>query len=521
MSRTQQMIGVSALLGVAVLVTYGQVLGHGFINLDDDQYVTANSMVLGGLTVDGVVRSFIEFASFNWHPMTWMSHMLDVSLFGMAPSGHHATNVLLHTANTVMLFWILANATSRHWLAAITAGIFALHPAHVESVAWVSERKDVLSTFFLLLTLGQYLRYCAAPNAKTMALVTLCYALGLMSKPMLITLPFVLLLFDVWPLNRLSVDWNEARAQLPSLLKEKAALFGLTIASIVVTVVAQATGGAMKAGSVLSAGPRIENALVSYSRYTAKAFVPIDLAIYYPHPGGWPLLYVCGSGLLLIGISLAVVLRRKQQPYLAVGWFWFVGSLVPVVGLVQVGSQSLADRYTYVPYVGLSIAVVWGIADLLAGSQRGMRVGAAFAGLVVVIFGVQARSYAAKFENSITVFTHSLMSTDELYPSVIGQGNAPNQPSLPLHNGLYTPYYNLGTAYAEAGSYNKARQHFEAAIKAHPGFPEVYINLGVVLAQQGDYNGSRRYYEQALEVDPHNELALQNLALLRRLMKGQ
>lgn len=521
MSGSQKKIGLCVVLVAAVVAVYAQVIDHGFINLDDDQYVTANPRVLGGLSAEGIVWAFTEFASFNWHPLTWISHMLDVTLFGMDASGHHATNLLLHILNSVLLFWLLAKATGRDVSSAIVAALFALHPAHVESVAWVAERKDVLSTFFLLLTFGAYLRYCAKPNAKAMVLVAACFALGLLSKPMLVTLPFLLLLLDVWPLHRISLNREGLNEQLPGLLAEKIGLFGLTVASIAVTFVAQSTGGAMKAGSVLSLLQRFENALVAYVRYIAKAFVPSNLAIYYPHPGDWPAWAVLSSAALLIAITMAVLWRLKQQPYLAVGWFWFVGMLVPVVGLVQVGSQSMADRYTYVPFIGLSIAVVWGVGDWLGDSRLRLRIGATAAVVVTAAYGVAAWNYAGAWRDSISVFTTSLNSTDELYASVMGRGEAPENPSSPPHNGLYTPYYNLGTALAEARLFNKARQHFEIAIKAHPGFPDVYINLGVVLAQQGDLDGSKRSYERALAVDPGNELALRNLALLRQAMRGQ
>jgi hypothetical protein len=310
------------------------------------------------------------------------------------------------------------------------------------------------------------------------------------------------------------------REQLPSLVKEKAPLFGLTLASIIVTVIAQASGGAMKAGAGLTLFARIENALVSYTRYLGKAIVPSDLAIYYPHPGGWSSGLVIASAALLIAITVGAMWRIREQPYLAVGWFWFVGTLVPVVGFVQVGSQSMADRYTYVPFIGLSFAMVWGISDWLAGSQMRARVGAAIACGVIAAYGAFAWNYAGVWRNSISVFTHSLTATDELYPAVIGKGIAPKNPSLPLHSGLYTPYYNLGTAFAEARLFNKARQHLELAIKADPSFSKAYINMGVVLAQLGDLDASKRYYEQALVVDPGNELAIKNLVLLRQIMRG-
>jgi tetratricopeptide (TPR) repeat protein len=304
-------------------------------------------------------------------------------------------------------------------------------------------------------------------------------------------------------------------------IKEKLPLFALTLGSITVTIVAQASGGAMKAGALLSLSERVDNALISYVRYLAKAVYPSDLAIFYPHPGGWETLPVVASAALLVAITGLVLWRLAKQPYLAVGWFWFLGTLVPVIGLVQVGSQAMADRYTYVPYLGLFIAVVWAVSEWMDG--LGNRARFVQAAAVVVIAGYAGLSwqYASTWKNTISVFTHSLSSTDDAYLALVGRGPAPEKPSMPIHNGLYTPYYNLGTAFAEAGLNNKARVHFEAAIKANASFPEVYINMGVVLAQQGDLAGSARNYEKALAVDPGNTLAQQNLAFVRQMLREQ
>jgi hypothetical protein len=528
MSSNAQKVWLSGLLTLAIAVVYAQVLGHEFINLDDDQYVTANAQVRDGLTARGIAWAFFEFGSFNWHPLTWISHMLDVQLFGLDAGAHHATSVLFHIANSLLLFHVLAVATRQLGPAAMVAGLFALHPAHVESVAWVSERKDVLSTLFMFLTLSAYLRYCDRGTPRSRLLVGVYFALGLMSKPMLVSLPFVLLLLDLWPLNRFAPNRDSVKRELPSLVKEKLPLFALAALSIIATIRAQASGGAMKAGAGLSLMDRLDNGLVSYVRYLAEAFFPSDLAIYYPHPGGWPGLWVLSSLALLVAISALALWRLNRQPYLAVGWFWFVGTLVPVIGLVQVGSQSMADRYTYVPYVGLFVAIVWGVRDWAAqleGRMEGRLNGRplrvfvnAAAVLVILCCGIASWQYTAAWKNTITIFTHSLMSTDPDYPALIGRSPARENPSARPHNGLYTPYYNLGTALAEARLLNKARLHFDAAILASPGFPDAYTNMGVVLAQQGDLDGSKRYYERALAIDPGNALATRNLALLRRAM---
>lgn len=520
MSSNAQKYLVNALLILSVLAVYGQVLEFEFINLDDDQYVTANVHVRAGLTAEGFVWAFREFSSFNWHPLTWLSHMLDVQLFGLDDGAHHATSVLLHMVNGLLLFSVLMAYTRKLWPAAAVAALFALHPAHVESVAWVSERKDVLSTFFLLLTLHAYVRYCESVSPRKMAVVISFFALGLLSKPMLVTLPLLLLLLDLWPLNRLRLDEQNALQRFWLLIKEKLPLFGLTVLSSLVTFWAQSSGGAMKAGEVIPLSNRVDNALISYVRYLAKLVYPNDLAIYYPHPGGWDGLLVVSSAGLLVAITGWVLWRVKPQPYLAVGWFWFVGTLVPVIGLVQVGSQAMADRYTYVPYIGLFVAVVWAGSEWFEKSEEPARRAQVAAAIVLIgVYGLLSFQYAGKWKNTVSVFTHSLLSTDDAYLALIGRGAAPEKPRTPQHSGLYTPYYNLGTAYAEAGLYDKARVHLETAIKAHAGFPEAYINMGVVLAQVGDLQGSANYYRRALEVDSDNELAAKNLGLVLQMLK--
>lgn len=519
MSANTAKNGVSALLVVSICAVYFQVLDFDFINLDDDQYVTANAQVKAGLSASGLVWAFAEFTSFNWHPLTWLSHMLDVEMFGMDAGGHHATNVVLHIVNSLLLFHFLYTAVRKLWPAAITAALFALHPAHVESVAWVAERKDVLSTAFMLATLLLYQRFAAQPSAKALAAVAACFAAGLMSKPMLVTLPFVLLLLDVWPLDRVALTRQALGERLPALIKEKLPLFLLSAGSVVVTVVAQSSGGAMKAGDVLSGVDKASNAIVSYARYVVKAVYPDDLAIYYPHPGDWDVVSIALSAGLVLSVSVGVFLKAPKHPYLVVGWLWFVGTLVPVIGFVQVGSQAMADRYTYVPYMGLFIAVVYTIDAWASEDTRRERFFQGAAVLVIATFAFLSWQYANVFKDTVSVFTHSLTSTDDAYLALIGQGDAPKELTRPAHSGLYTPYYNLGTEYARLGLLDQARTHFEAAIKAHPGFPEVYINMGVVLAQQGKLKESKRYYEQALVVDPTSELAKQNLEFLRQMMR--
>ncbi len=524
MSQRAQQIAIELALAIATVAVYASVFGHDFINLDDDQYVTANPMVAAGLSGEGFVWAFAEFASFNWHPLTWLSHMLDVSLFGMNAGAHHAVNVLFHVLSSVLLLRLLIDMTGQRWPSAVVAAWFALHPAHVESVAWVAERKDVLSTFFLLLTLRAYVAWVrdgegeAGERSSVGIPVVVWLALGLLSKPMLVTTPFVLLLLDIWPLRRLELDAGFFRV-LARRAMEKWALFVLILGSSVVTWFAQATGGAMKAGSVVGLADRIANACVSLARYVGKAFAPLDLALYYPHPGVWPGWTIALSAGIVVGLTVLAAVVARSRPWWIVGWLWFVGTLVPVIGFVQVGAQSMADRYTYIPYIGLLVAVAFGVYEECRKNPAWLRAGGVLAGLSIVVFAWLAWQYVGVWRDSITVFTHSLEVTDPAYPSVLEKGSAASDDGAPRHVGLYTPYYNLGTAYAEKGEWKLAQRHFEAAIVAYPIFPEAYINMGVVLAQQGDLAGSKLYYQRALDIDPSNELARRNLGILMQMMR--
>ena len=352
-------------------MVFGQTVRHEFINCDDDQYVYENPQVARGFTAQGIVWAFTHFHSANWHPLTWLSHMLDCQLYGLNhPGGHHLTNVLLHAASAILLFLVLRQMTGDLWPSAFVAALFAIHPLHVESVAWVAERKDVLSGLFFMLTLAAYVGYARRPfSLLRYLLVTVLFALGLMAKPMLVTLPFVLLLLDYWPLGRIgaAVPQSPQQARLPRqsslalrrVLLEKLPWLVLTAASCVVTRFAQQT--ALVSTERLPLPSRIANALVSYVAYLGQFFYPVGLAVLYPYPQSTlPIWKIVGALLLLVGISLAVLACRRKCPYLLVGWLWYLGMLVPVIGLVQVGDQSMADRYTYLTQIGLYIALAWG-----------------------------------------------------------------------------------------------------------------------------------------------------------------
>src|SRR6266481_6003486 len=383
---------LSLLLAVGTFLVFAPVAHYEFVNYDDRDYVSFNPNVQEGLTWQNVVWAFNGGHASNWHPLTWLSHMCDWEMFGPRAGGHHLVSVIIHTINSVLLFFLLKEITGALWRSAMVAALFALHPVHVESVAWISERKDVLSTFFFILTIGAYAKYTqnVSPRLKIedgrseiergklsvlhlrssifYLLSLFCFALGLLSKPMLVTVPFVLLLLDYWPLNR-GVKLEFSAPQLrrwKRLVIEKIPFFLLAILSSVVTFVVQRKAGSVWSVADLPLASRVENTAVAYCRYLGKLFWPAKLSVFYPHPGFWPILAVITAAALLVTITVLVITFRRF-PYLAVGWFWFIGMLVPVIGLVQVGWQSIADRYTYIPYVGLFIILVWLTEELTRG----------------------------------------------------------------------------------------------------------------------------------------------------------
>lgn len=369
--RTRRNIMVCLILILAIFTVFWQVRSHDFVNYDDDKYVTENRDVKAGLTTQSIIWAFTTTHASNWHPLTWLSHMLDISLFGLNPGWHHLTNLLFHIANTLLLFLILRGMTEEFWKSAFVAALFALHPLHVESVAWIAERKDVLSTFFWMLTILAYAYYVKHPVLRRYLFVLFSFLLGLMSKPMLVTLPFVLLLLDYWPLGRFQMEESgitrnpkKHKSKHPEyqksialrLVREKTPFFVLAGFSSIITFIAQQHGGTVRSLEFLPVKTRVANALISYVAYIGKMIWPFNLAVLYPHPGTTlPMWQTILAGLFLLFISYLVIRKVKKLPYLSIGWFWYVGTLVPVIGLVQVGAQSMADRYTYIPLIGLFI----------------------------------------------------------------------------------------------------------------------------------------------------------------------
>src|SRR5215831_11152218 len=392
---------------------FGQTLTHDFVNFDDHVYVYENPLVIRGVSPEGIIGAFTHTHARNWHPLTTVSHMLDCQLYGLKAGGHHLTNVILHTISVVLLFLVLKQMTDGLWQSAFVATLFAIHPLHVESVAWIAERKDVLSAVFFMLTLAAYTRYARAPSAIRYLLVALLFALGLMSKPMLVTVPFLLLLLDYWPLSRIETHRSEVRRRLPTLLKEKIPFLALSTFSCIATLFAQRQGP-----SAIDQLPflwRLENAFVTYVTYVWQMLWPARLAVFYPHPNDrLPLLQVTGALALLVATSLVVISLRRTKPYLVTGWLWYLGMLVPVIGVVQVGEQAHADRYTYLPQIGLYIMIAWTVGDLLVESTRLRRVlVGVIAAMAVASLGARAFGQTAYWKNSETLWNHALAVTGE------------------------------------------------------------------------------------------------------------
>ncbi|MEE2678652.1 MAG: tetratricopeptide repeat protein [Myxococcota bacterium] len=484
-------LGVCAALVTAIAAVYGQSLGFSFVYLDDAHYVLGNPVVPSGLSVEGIAWAFSESFDGNWFPATWISHMVDVELYGVDPGGHHATNVVLHAINTLLVLVVFHRLSGHFWPSAFVAAIFAVHPMHVESVAWVAERKNVLSTLFGLLAIGAYERFARRPQRRWPWAATALLALSLLSKPMLVTLPFALLLLDYWPLRR----WP---GEPPGrLLLEKLPLFALSLGACLVTWKVQNASGAMLAGDPLDVLQRLANAVLGYSAYLGRTLWPQDLVALYPHPylpasGGIPPsgARLLGSALVLVAIS-AAVWRLRRQRYLPVGWLWFLGTLVPVIGIVQVGEQSFADRYGYVPQLGLSIMAAWGGRALLGRVRRAefRRALAALAFAVAVPLGIAAHAQAA----------HWRLPT------------SPFERALAIDPGNHFMRFGLAAALRRTGQPEAAETHYRLIVEARPDSARAENGIGVALQDQGENAAAIAHFERALAIQPANALVLGNL----------
>ena len=489
-------------LAVSTLLVFCQARNFDFINYDDNEYVSENQHVLNGLTQDGIIWAFTTTPHVgNWHPITWLSLMLDCQLFGTNAGWMHFVNLLLHIANTLLLFAVLKKMTGSLWPSAFVAAAFALHPMHVESVAWIAERKDVLSTLFWMLTLLAYVSYVKRPATLRYLVTITIFAIGLLTKPMLVTLPFVLLLLDYWPLNRFDSPKAERQSHrtvpvvnkrqiLYRIIIEKIPFFALVAVSSVITFLVQRAGGAIVNINALPLKDRAANAFLSYARYIGKMFWPQNLAVFYPFDAdSFAFWQVAMCVLLLLVISIFVIRFGRNQKYLLVGWFWFVGTLVPVIGFVQVGIQAYADRYTYISYIGLFIMIAWGLPELLSKwPQRKIALGMA-AAMVLTAMGIGAYRQVGYWSNSIALFSHAIEVT---------QNNA-------------LAHYNLGVAYGKLGRHQDAMEAYQQAIRIKPDYADAHCNLGAAYGKLGRNKDAIKSYKQAIRIKPDNAESHNNL----------
>jgi protein O-mannosyl-transferase len=554
---------ICLVLAVATFAVYLPVRSFDFVNYDDPVYFSANPHVLGGLNWTNIKWTFTTGETGNWHPLTWLSLMLDAQLFGRGPAAPHLTNVLLHLANSILLFLLLQRLTGALRRSAIVALFFAIHPLHVESVAWISERKDVLSSFFGLLTLLFYARYADCKNRQpipssgsprttchsSLVFALLFFTCGLMSKSMLVTLPFVMLLLDFWPLQRFAtMPWSR-------LLVEKIPFFFLGVADSVLTFIVQQKAGAVTTLVWIPLSVRIENAFVSCARYLARIFWPVNLAAPYPHPIQWPAPLIIFSIALVATLCVAAVALRNFFPFLLMGWYWFAGMLVPVIGLVQVGMPAMADRYTYLPIIGILIIAVWGVAEIYAKSQLPVRTVYICTAVLFLVCALRARNQVSVWQNDETLFGHALAVTDNNYIACLDLAlwysrNGRVQEALDAYdqamqmgsndlavawysqnnrvqNALYyyyntyrvnlkdpTQLYNLANAAAKIGHWDDAIRDYRLALQITPNQPDILNNLGLALAQNRQLTQAAACFEATLKLQPDSVDAHNNLATI-------
>jgi Flp pilus assembly protein TadD len=549
---------VSLLLVVVVLLLYNQATHFSFLNFDDDTYVTENLHVRAGLTPSTIAWAMTSTYG-NWHPLTWLSHALDCQLFGLNPTGHHFTNIILHAVNVVLLFLLLFRGTRRIGVSLLVAALFALHPLNVESVAWISERKNVLSTMFFFLTIGAYGWYSLKPGWRRYVVVAVFFACGLASKSMLVTLPFVLLGLDYWPLGRIRgltapSALHSSRASFGTLFLEKLPLLTLSIAASVVAVVAQGHGGAVATVQRFPLQGRLENAIYSYAAYVWKTFWPARLAPLYPHPGnslaGWK---VTLAAVFLIAVS-GLVFKLRTRSYLVAGWLFFLGTLVPVIGFVQVGSQAMADRYAYIPCLGIIVMAVMGASDLADSKKLGWPPRVAIAACILVAVSAVSYRQIGYWKDSLTLWSHALAVTENNFLAEDGVGGAliqegraeeayphfqhaarivPDDPISHAAIGAYlhqhlrfaeaiqqyqivvhlasTPglraleYANLGSAYRQLGNLVQAKESFNQALQLDSSVPNTWMGMGDMALEQGKPDEAIRDFSQAVELQPTAE----------------
>jgi len=475
-----------ALIAAVTAVVYWPVLQNGFVDYDDIDYVTLNMAVRQGVTLKGLIWSFTSFHAGNWHPLTWLSHMLDVQFFGLNPTGHHAVSLLIHSANAALLCLIFKRLTGHLGRSVVVALLFALHPLHVESVAWIAERKDLLSTLLWLTTMATYAWYIRTPSLKRYLPVVFLFALGLMAKQMLVTLPLILLLMDYWPLKRLAARQGGAglvTTGTGTILADKLPLLIMAAAASLVTLRSQAAAGALSVAdghsSLLFAG----NALISYVKYIGKMFWPADLAIFYPfEPSSVTIPRVAAAALLLAVITGIVVIQRRKRPYLVFGWFWYLITLLPVIGFIRVGSQAMADRYTYIPLIGLFVIVVWGVAEIAGRWRHGHKAALASATVTLSVLSFLTVTQIRYWKNSYDLYAHALAVVDRNWLA---------------HN-------NMAILLAQQYRFDEAIRHFRESLSIFPNQPEGLINLGNVYQSVGNNAAALESFTEAARLRPND-----------------
>ena len=481
-------------------IAYWNVDKLDFLSLDDPNYVYGNAPVKAGLTQASIKWAFLTTHASNWHPLTWISHMIDCQIYGLKPAGHHLTNAVFHVLTTVLLFLLFSMMTGSLAKSACVALLFGLHPLHVESVAWVSERKDVLSAFFMLLTMLSYVRFVKSKRRRFYFMAIAAFAVGLTAKPMLVTLPFALLLLDYWPLGRIrltvgaekSVAQHGAPWSLPSLLIEKIPFFILSFCSCVITAVAQFSGGAAATTERFHIAARICNAIVSYCAYCGKMLRPFDLAAFYPYGGIPSFVKTAGAAAILLGITIVLLRSARSRPYGIVGWLWYIGTLVPVIGFIQIGSQAMADRYTYIPSIGLFIIVTWAAFDIAKRLPMARPAMVAGAGIIFLLLTLQTRKQVDSWKNDLTVARQALAVTDRNYMALGLMGNY-----LFVHQ-----------------NYDEAKQNYLQALSIRPTLDFARLNLGWICLQSKEYSEAIRHFSDVLSRDSMNFMANTNMGCI-------
>jgi len=516
-------LGIALGLALLVAAPYAQVAGHRFLVLDDPAYVTRNPRVLAGVTGEGVAWAFTSVHAFNWHPLTWLSHMLDVTLFGLRPGPHHLVNVLFHLANVLLLYGILRRATGNAARSAFVAALFAVHPMHAESVAWIAERKDVMAAFFGLSAVLAYVRYAEKPSGGRILPVAALLLLSLLSKQSFVTLPALLLVLDFWPLGRAG-----GGTPLRRRVREKLPLLALSAAGAAAALYAQGSGGSIASLDAHPLPARAANVLVSLASYLGKAAWPASLSVFYPLTSvTLPAAKVVGAAVLLAGITTVSLRGARAFPWLPAGWFWFLLSMAPVAGLIQLGEQAMANRYAYIPYIGLYWIVAWGGAELADRARVPGRARVGAAAVAVVLLAVAAHGEVGSFRDSRTLFGRALerdpenwLAHNSLGVALQAEGRAAEARerflrAVRIRPGYWIGWYNLGVASEQLGRADEAIAHYREAIRRRPAYAEAHTNLGAALHRKGDREGAIRHYREAIRIDPSDPVAARNLEMLR------